>query len=40
MRWRRFQDFYADMGPRPVGTLLRRRDRKVGYDPANCVWGR
>lgn len=37
-RWQRFENFYADMGDRPEGMCLERRDNDKGYSPANCVW--
>lgn len=38
-RWQRFENFYADMGPRPspfhsVGRLM----NDEGYNPKNCEW--
>ncbi len=36
--WRRFENFYADMGDRPTGMTLERRDNSRGYEPGNVVW--
>lgn len=37
-RWSSFDNFLADMGERPEGTTLDRRDGSKGYEPGNCCW--
>lgn len=37
-RWRKFENFYADMGPRPEGTTLGRKRNNGNYCKSNCAW--
>lgn len=38
-RWRRFEEFLADMGRRPKNSAsLGRIDNSKNYDPTNCRW--
>lgn len=38
-QWESFENFYADMGPRPSPDhQLDRRDNMQGYAPGNCHW--
>lgn len=37
--WRdSFEQFYTDMGPRPPGLTLERKENSLGYSKDNCVW--
>jgi hypothetical protein len=33
-----FQNFYADMGPRPPGKSIDRKKNHLHYTPKNCRW--
>lgn len=37
-RWAEFAHFLADMGERPEGLELDRRDPLGHYEPSNCRW--
>lgn len=38
-RWRSFEAFLADLGPRPgKGYSIERRNNDKGYSPDNCYW--
>jgi hypothetical protein len=37
-RWDSFANFYADMGDRPSGMTLDRKDNNIGYCKSNCRW--
>jgi hypothetical protein len=36
--WFSFPNFLADMGERPTGLTLDRRDNNAGYNKENCRW--
>jgi hypothetical protein len=37
-RWLEFENFLADMGERPEGLVLERRNNNRSYCPSNCRW--
>lgn len=37
-RWMDFNNFYSDMGPRPLQRTLDRKNTNGNYEPNNCRW--
>ena len=36
--WEEFEKFYADMGDRPQGFTIERKNGLDGYNANNCIW--
>jgi hypothetical protein len=37
-RWMSFENFLSDMGERPEGMSIDRKDVNGNYEPSNCQW--
>jgi len=37
-RWKNYDNFLKDMGQKPIGMSIDRKNNKKGYSPSNCRW--
>lgn len=37
-RWKKFENFIQDVGDRPTGLTIERRNNDGNYEPTNCYW--